>query len=145
MKIRVSIVIDAPPDTVWRAVEPIERHVEWMADAERIEFTGATRRGVGTTFDCRTKIGPFRTTDRMVVTDWKPNRTMGIEHRGLFTGRGQFALAHLGRDRTRFTWTEQLEFPLWLGGAAGALAAKPILRRVWRANLRRLKALVEST
>jgi len=31
---------------VWRTVEQIERHVDWMADAVSITFTSAARRGV---------------------------------------------------------------------------------------------------
>ncbi len=143
MRIRVAITIDAPPDAVWRAIEPIERHTDWMADAVSITFTSAARRGVGTRFDCVTRLGPFRTTDRMAVTEWEPRRAMGIEHRGIVTGTGRFTLRRRRHGRTRFTWTEQLTFPRRLGGAPGALVAKPLLRAVWRRNLRRLKRLVE--
>ncbi len=112
MKIRVGITIDAPVATTWRVVEPIERHVEWMADAESIRFTGAQTRGVGTAFDCVTKVGPLRLTDRMTVTEWEPGRPMGIEHRGVVTGRGRFTLRRRRGGRTRFTWDERLTFPL---------------------------------
>jgi carbon monoxide dehydrogenase subunit G len=142
--VTVDIVIDAPPEQVWAAIEPIETHVEWMTDAESITFITAQRQGVGTAFDCRTRIGPFRTNDRMIVTDWEPNRVLGIEHRGLFTGHGRFTLEPAGANRTRFTWTETIRFPAWLGGAVGARAAQPVLRRVWRANLQRLARLVAS-
>ena len=143
MKIRVGIKIDAPPEVVWRTVESIERHVDWMTDAVSITFTGSSTRGVGTRFDCVTRIGPFRTTDRMTVTQWTPRRAIGIEHRGVVTGRGRFTLSRRGRNHTRFTWTEKLKFPWRMGGPVGALAAKPILRAVWRRNLRTLKRLVE--
>lgn len=145
VKIRVGVTISARPADVWKVIEPIERHVDWMHDARSISFVGGTTRGVGTTFDCRTQVGPFRLNDRMRVTEWEPDRAMGIEHRGLVTGRGRFTLQTRPRGRTRFTWTEQLEFPWWLGGPVGALAAKPVLRRVWRRNLRTLAALVEGT
>jgi hypothetical protein len=144
VKLRVGITIAASPAEVWRVIEPIERHVDWMADAVSIEFVSATRRGVGTSFDCLTRIGPFRTTDRMTVTEWDPDRSMGIEHRGVVTGRGRFTLRRRPRSRTRFTWTEELKFPRWMGGAAGAFAARPVLRAAWRRNLRRLKRLIES-
>ena len=142
-RVYVSVVIDAPPADVWSVVEPIERHVDWMADAVSITFTGIMRRGVGTRFDCRTRIGPLRTTDRMTVTEWTPGRAMGIEHRGVVTGRGRFTLGRRPLGRTRFTWTEELTFPWWTGGPVGAFVAKPALRAVWRRNLRRLKQLVE--
>jgi carbon monoxide dehydrogenase subunit G len=144
MKIRVGITIDAPPDVTWRTVEPIENHVDWMADAESIHFTSTRTRGTGTTFECVTKVGPIRLTDRMTVTEWQPGRVMGIEHHGVVTGRGRFTVRRRRGGRTRFTWNERLEFPWWMGGPVGALAAKPVLRAIWRRNLRRLKAIVEA-
>jgi hypothetical protein len=142
--VEVAILIAASPERVWDVVEPIERHVEWMADAISITFTSEQHRGVGTTFDCLTRIGPFRTNDRMVVTEWDPPHAMGIEHRGLFTGTGRFVLRAEGQDRTRFMWSEQVRFPWWLGGPVGAAGAEPVLRRVWLGNLRRLERLVAS-
>jgi uncharacterized protein YndB with AHSA1/START domain len=144
VKIKVGVVIDAPPETVWQTVEQIERHVEWMADAVSITFTSTSRRGAGTQFDCVTRLGPFRTTDRMTVIQWTPRRAIGIEHHGLVKGWGRFALSRRRGNRTRFTWIERLRFPWWMGGPVGALAAKPILRAVWRRNLATLKQLVEA-
>jgi Polyketide cyclase / dehydrase and lipid transport len=145
VKIRIGILIDATPSETWRVVEAIENHVEWMADAESIRFTGPTRRGLGTTFDCVTRVGPLRLTDKMTVTEWEAERTLGIEHRGVVTGRGRFTLRRRRRGRTQFTWAERLTFPWWMGGPIGALAAKPVLRAIWRRNLRRLKTMVETT
>ena len=144
MTIEVAITIPAPVARVWAVIEPIEEHVRWMTDAERITFTSSQRSGVGTTFDCVTKVGPFRTNDRMVVTAWEPERCIAIEHRGLIAGEGVFTLQATADSATRFTWTEQLRFPWWLGGAAGAYMAAPVLRRVWRGNLEALRRLVAS-
>jgi Polyketide cyclase / dehydrase and lipid transport len=145
VRIRVGITIDAPPGAVWDAVEAIEHHVDWMVDAASITFTSTTTRGVGTRFDCVTRVGPFRTTDRMTVTEWAPGRAMGIEHHGVVTGRGRFTLGRRFRNRTRFGWTEELTFPWWMGGRAGALVAKPVLRAIWKRNLRALKRIVEAS
>jgi carbon monoxide dehydrogenase subunit G len=145
-RIRVAIEIDATCAEVWNVVEPIERHVDWMVDAETIEFEGEQRRGVGTRFVCRTKIGPIRLDDHMRVTEWEPGRSMGVHHHGVVTGTGVFELEpiDLGR-RTRFTWTEQLRFPWYLGGRLGELAGgHAVLRLVWQRNLRSLARLVES-
>jgi hypothetical protein len=143
--ITVSTEIDATPQQVWQAVEPVERHVDWMADAVAIRFETEQTRGAGTRFECDTRIGPLRLVDRMEITRWEPEQAMGVRHAGLVTGSGVFTLAPIdfGR-RTRFTWTEELTFPWWLGGPVGALIARPVLTRVWRSNLRRLKALVET-
>lgn len=144
MKIKVAVVIDAPPEVVWRTVEQIERHVDWMADAVSITFTSAEHRGEGVQFNCVTRIGPIRTTDRMTITQWTPRRAMGIKHQGVVTGWGRFGLSRRKGNVTRFTWTERLKFPWWMGGRIGALAAKPILRAVWHRNLETLKRLVET-
>lgn len=143
MRIEVGITLHASPEETWAIVEPIEHHIHWMADAETIRFTSPTTRGVGTTFDCVTKVGPIRLTDLMAVTEWEPGAVMGIEHRGMVTGSGRFTLRATAGGGTRFTWAEELTFPWWMGGPAGAFVAKPVLRAIWRRNLRRLKAIVD--
>ena len=144
--ITVSVEIDAPTDRVWEVVEPVERHVDWMADAVAIRFTGEQTRGIGTTFECDTKVGPITLVDKMEITDWEPGERMGVRHTGVVTGSGHFTLEpiDLGR-RTRFTWTEELVFPWWLGGPLGALVGgRVVMRAIWRRNLRALARIVES-
>lgn len=143
-RIRVDVTIDAPPDEVWSALENVETHVEWMADAEAIRFRGDQRSGVGTETECDTRIGPFSTTDVMRFTEWEPTRRMGVTHTGVVSGEGRFELHDLGDDRTRFAWDEELRFPRRLGGPVAEALARPLIRRVWRKNLRRLKRIVES-
>jgi len=142
--IRVAIDIAAPVERVWQVVEPIERHVDWMADAESISFVSDQTRGVGTAFLCVTKVGRIRLNDKMRITRWEPNRAMGVEHIGLVTGSGVFTLEAVDPKSTRFVWEETLKFPWWLGGPIGALiGGKIVLRAIWRGNLRRLAALCE--
>ncbi|MGZ8762034.1 MAG: SRPBCC family protein [Acidimicrobiia bacterium] len=143
MRIEVATDIDAPPAAVWAVLEPVESHVEWMADAERITFRTEQHRGIGTEFECLTRVGPLSTTDVMTVTEWEPEAVMGIEHRGVVVGRGRFTLAPLAVQRTRFRWEEELHFPAWMGGRVGEIAAKSILTRIWQGNLRRLRARAE--
>lgn len=136
-------LIKAPPEDVWRELSDISGHVEWMNDAESIEFTSEQRRGVGTIFDCATKVGPLRLRDRMEVTRWRDGRELGVRHVGLVTGEGIFSLRSRRRGRrTELQWTERLRFPWWLGGPVMGLLAKPVLRSIWRGNLRRLAARV---
>ena len=117
--------------------------LEWMADADSITFVTDQRQGVGTEFECLTRVGPLVTTDVMTITEWEPGRRMGIEHRGVVTGRGHFELEGDGRGRTVFCWEEDLTFPTWMGGRLGERAGRPVLMRIWRANLSRLKAKAE--
>lgn len=133
---KVATTIDAPPPKVWSRLADLGSHVEWMADADAIRFTSLQRQGPGTSFECDTRVGPFRLTDRMEVVEWEEGRLIGVRHRGLVTGSGRFTLERLDRGRrTGFTWEEQLAFPWRL--------ATPVLAAIWRRNLGRLKRLVE--
>ena len=156
--VTVSIDIDASPARVWEVIEPIEDHVDWMADATAIRFVSERTRGVGTRFECDTKVGPIRLTDEMHITEWVPavdagdgrvatDGAMGVEHVGVVTGSGVMHVQGLaGGERTRFTWSEDLDFPWYLGGRAGeAVGGRLVLRAIWRRNLRRLKRLVETS
>lgn len=135
--IRVSAEVAATPEVVWADLADIGSHVEWMADAESITFTSETRLGIGTTFDCVTRVGPIRLTDRMEITEWQPSEVMGVRHVGVVTGTGRFLLRPAaGGTRTDLTWDEELALPWWLGGPVAAL----VLRLIWRRNLRRLRA-----
>ena len=145
-RITVSIELDAPPSAVWRVVEPVERHVDWMADATAIRFDTDQTRGVGTRFVCDTKVGPITLQDRMEITEWVPGRKMGVKHTGVVTGSGVFELEpiDLGR-RTRFTWTEDLRFPWYLGARLGeVIGGQAVMKQIWKRNLRELKRLVEA-
>ncbi len=142
-RLRVCTTIEAPPEVTWSAIARIETHVEWMADAEAIRFTSVSREGVGTEFECDTKVGFARLTDRMSITEWRPGVAMGVDHRGVVRGTGRFDLSRLGDNRTRFCWDERLTLPWWMGGLIGELAARPVLARLWRGNLARLKDVVE--
>ena len=144
--IEVGIDLDASPQQVWKIVEPVERHVDWMADAVAIRFVNDQTRGVGTAFLCDTKVGPIKLTDRMEITEWTPEKVMGVRHVGVVTGTGRFTLTPIDSGtRTRFVWAEELKFPWWLGGRLGELVGgKLVMGLIWKRNLRELKKIVES-
>lgn len=145
MSIRVSVDIAAPVQKVWDVVEPVERHIDWMADAVAIRFQTEQTRGTGTTFFCDTKVGPIKLVDVMTITAWEPGKVMGVKHTGVVTGTGEFTLDAIDASHTRFTWTESLTFPWWLGGPIGAyVGGQIVMKAIWRRNLRELKKLVEN-
>jgi carbon monoxide dehydrogenase subunit G len=139
--IRGEVTVAAPRQVTWAQLADIASHVEWMADADRITFTTDQRTGAGTTFECRTKVGPLTTNDKMTVTEWVDEHRLGVTHRGIVTGTGVFELAESGPETTQLSWTEDLRFPIYLGGVVGAFVAKPVLRRIWRGNLTRFANL----
>ncbi len=135
--IQVAIDIDAPIDTVWDDLAQLETHSEWMRDADSIEFVGEQRQGVGTKIRVPTRIGPLRTVDEIEFTSWEPPTLMAISHRGLFTGTGDISLRTTAAG-TIVTWREEVQFPLRFAGPLGEFVAAPILRLVWKSNLKRL-------
>jgi len=143
-RVSVTTLIDAPPSEVWRDLRNIASHAAWMEDAVAIRFTSERHHGVGTTFEADTKVGPFRLTDSMEITEWEEGKCMGIRHGGVVTGTGRFALEPAGGDRTRFTWDEELTFPWWMGGLLGSTVAGQVLWLVWRRNLANLKGRIET-
>ena len=144
-RITVSIELAASPARVWEIVEPVERHVDWMADAVAIRYTNSQTRGVGTAFDCDTKVGPIKLTDHMEITEWVPEKSMGVKHVGIVTGTGVFTIEPLGNGQySKFTWSEELTFPWWLGGPIGeVVGGNIVMKAIWRRNLKKLQALVE--
>lgn len=136
-RVKVSIDLPAEIDVVWADVERLETHVDWMADAESIEFAGDQRRGVGVVMEVLTRVGPLRTTDVIRVVAWDPPHSIGVVHEGLVTGTGEFRLEPT-TEGTRFTWDEELHMPWYLGGPIGSVVARPVLAWVWRRNLGRL-------
>jgi len=142
--VEVAIVVSRPRSAVWNQLARIDDHVEWMRDATALRFVGDRRRGMGTTFECDTKVGPIRLTDIMEITEWEEGAAMAVEHRGLVTGSGRFTLEDGPGVSTTVRWHERLRFPWWLGGTIGAWVASPVLARLWRGNLRRLRARVEA-
>ena len=139
----VSTTIDRCPQDVWADVRDISSHVTWMQDAAEIRFLTDHVEGPGTRFECDTKVGPFKLTDVMEITEWEEARRMGVRHVGLVEVTGVFTLDDLGSDRTEFKWEEDLVFPWFMGGPIGAFFARPVLRLIWKWNLTRLKARVE--
>jgi polyketide cyclase/dehydrase/lipid transport protein len=145
MTVHIEQCVDIAADVskVWAEIDDVQSHGEWMRDAIEITPVSDQHEGVGAEFTCLTKIGPFRERDLLRVTEWEPGAVMGIEHLGVVKGWGRLTLV-AQPSGTRFCWTEQLQFPWWMGGAVGERAAKPVLGRVWRGNLERLRARVEA-
>jgi uncharacterized protein YndB with AHSA1/START domain len=142
--LRIEREIPRPPDEVWEELRHIDRHVTWMRDAVRIEFRDEQREGVGTSFECLTRVGPFTTRDVMTITSWADDATMGVDHQGIIAGSGEFTLSATPCG-TLVTWRESLRFPWWLGGAISAACARPVLRWIWEKNLDALADVVVSS
>jgi hypothetical protein len=140
--IEIALDLGVSPAKLWDELRHIDRHVNWMNDAVSIAFLSATTEGIGTSFRCLTKVGPLKTNDVMTITQWEDEKSMGVEHVFL-TGSGVFTIASHG-DSSTITWKEDLTFPWWMLGPVGSFVASPILRLIWKKNLRNLQEIVEA-
>lgn len=138
--ISVAQLVAAPLSVVWDDLASIDRHVEWMFDAAKITFHSEQRTGVGTTFDCLTAVGPLRTVDKMEITSWVEQQSIGVRHSGLVTGEGVISLRAVDEQHTEIRWTEQLSFPWYFGGPVGSTVAKPVMRTIWQSSLKAFAA-----
>ncbi|MGH8952383.1 MAG: SRPBCC family protein [Acidimicrobiia bacterium] len=140
--VQLVVLLNTPPTRVWAELADLASHPQWMGDAEAVEFLDSRTGGVGTRMRVPTRIGPLRATDVMTVVGWDDGRLIEVEHVGSVTGVGRFEIRPSGSG-TELRWTETLRFPWWLGGVFGAWLAQPILRKVWKGNLERLRQRVE--
>ena len=139
--IKVSTIINAPLKTVWNEVSRLENHTNWMNDAEKIDFLSENNSGMGTEMKVLTKIGPIKLYDYMTVTNWIVEKSIAVDHIGIVTGKGEFKLEEIDENNTKFNWEETLKFPIYLGGIIGEFFGAPILKLIWRKNLKNLKEL----
>ena len=139
--IKVSTIINAPLKTVWNEVSRLENHTNWMNDAEKIDFLSKNNSGMGTEMKVLTKIGPIKLYDYMTVTNWVVEKSIAVDHIGIVTGKGEFKLEEIDENNTKFNWEETLKFPIYLGGIIGEFFGAPILKLIWRKNLKNLKEL----
>jgi hypothetical protein len=162
------IRIQAPVDVVWRVLVDVPGQPRWMRDlvSVRIETPGPLR--VGTVATGTVQMFGLVQADPIRVTRLDAPECYAIEHLGGFTGWGELRLWPVDAGRaTHLRWREALRpgpsaFPVadrlasvplvgarlvTLSAAAMRLADPllwPVFSFVFRADLRRLKRLVET-
>ena len=145
MRIQASIVIDCPVEDVFlfTAAAHLANHPRWDPAVSSIEPIRGGPMALGSRFRVdRTTAGRRETRD-FEVTEWSPPGRFTIETRSPgFHLRLIEDCEPAGPARTRMTLVGEAE----IGGVRGLLA--PLVRgrqeRDVRANLRRIKAMVES-
>jgi len=145
----VAATVPGPPDVVWRLITDWERQGEWMLEARDFVITSAHREGTGVEAEATVRIGGISTRDRIRVTGWNPPRRLSLEHVGWVSGSGDLLLIPAGARETRVVWREALCAPRlgplgWLGpvGWLGLLLFRPLMRRIFRRDLRVLAEVV---
>lgn len=140
--IRTSVVIDAPVERVWEALADVEGQPRWMRDLKAVRVQGAGPIGVGTRAEGDVRIFGMRAVDPITITAFEPPGRFAIRHDGHFKGDGDIRLdPGVDGSTTIVRWSETLVPPVL--PYLSSLALAPILRRVFQADLERLRDLVE--
>jgi hypothetical protein len=140
--IRSFVVIEAPIGRVWDELVDIERQPRWITDMKSVRVLTPGPIRVGTRADASVRILGIRVPDPAEVVVFEPPRRFGIRHVGPFRGGSIIELAPGADGRTTLvTWDETLIAPV-LSDLAAAIG-RPILGRVFQADLHRLRDLIE--
>jgi uncharacterized protein YndB with AHSA1/START domain len=141
--IEVADTMPGPPEVVWALITDWEHQDDWMLEASGFEVTSPHREGVGVEARATVRIAGIRTRDSVRVSMWEPPRMLVIDHLGWVKGSGEIQMAPI-REGTRMRWRETLFAPKALGplGRFGLRIAAPLMRRLFRRDLRVLQSLV---
>jgi len=141
--IRSLVVVDAPLETVWRAVSDIPSQPLWMREMKSVRLTTPGPVGVGTRGEAHVRILGVGVRDPVEVAAWRPPTLFAIRHLGSFRGGGEIQLAP-GADGTTtiVIWDERLVPPFL--PELGAVLGRPVLRRIFQDDLLRFGRLVEA-
>lgn len=137
-----KIDIHRPAEAVWPYLVDWERLDRWMKEARDFRVIGEQREGVGVEAEATIRVAGITTRDRVRVSLWRPPEALEIQHLGWVKGTGYMELSPTEVGCSLF-WREELFAPLGPVGRTGLRLISPIMRRVFRRDLRLLKDLVE--
>jgi uncharacterized protein YndB with AHSA1/START domain len=140
--ITTTVALSRTPAQVWPFLVDWERLPRWMGEMRDVRITSARREGVGVEAIATVRIAGISTRDRIRVTRWEPPNVLEIAHLGWVKGTGQLQLSPV-RNGSGLEWCETLLPPWGALGRLGMRAILPLMRRVFRRDLERLKRLVE--
>jgi carbon monoxide dehydrogenase subunit G len=143
--IEVSDTMPGPADVVWSLITDWEHQDDWMLEASDFEVIGEQREGVGVEARATVRIAGIKTRDTIRVSMWEPPRILVIDHLGWVKGAGEIQLQPVS-EGTRMRWRETLYAPRVLGpvGRLGLRLGAPLMRRIFRQDLRVLRSLVRT-
>jgi hypothetical protein len=143
VRIEVADLMPGAREIVWDLITDWEHQDDWMLEASDFLVTSEHREGVGVEALATIRIGGIRTRDRVRVSVWEPPERLVIEHVGWVRGRGDIRLTAADLD-TRIVWLETLQAPLGIVGHLGLWLFAPLMRRIFRRDLRVLRGLVRA-
>jgi hypothetical protein len=136
---RACVCVALAPQPLWNLLVRWEDQPRWMRDAESVRVLGGRREGAGVRLVVKTRVlGVPLLTEELEVTVWEPTRRLVVAHRSLVGGTGTWTLEPIASG-TRLAWVEDLRLPPPLLGEIALAAYRPVLQRLMRSGLERLR------
>ncbi|MCU1593646.1 MAG: hypothetical protein JWO12_1038 [Frankiales bacterium] len=137
----LTVHVQAPVETTWRAVTDWPSQGEWMLGTV---VTG-TGNSVGGTLQAYTGRRPLGFLDTMVITVWEPPHRCEVLHTGrIVKGTGVFEV-RTAPGGSELVWSEVLDLPLGIVGRLGWPLVRPAFKAGVQRSLKRFAAYVERT
>jgi uncharacterized membrane protein len=144
MRINQSVLVSAPPQTVWNYIADPENYLRFMSGITRWEVVGDRANGLGARYRILVRVGAAEVGGLIEMIEWAEphdiawHSVTGIDQRGRWRIREQDGR----QSRVEFRFA----YGVVGGGPAGWItefAAAPGVRRQMRRTLRQLKRQVE--
>jgi uncharacterized membrane protein len=144
MRINESVVISAPPQTVWDYLADPENYLRFMSGITHWEVKGEVANGLGARYRILIRVGAAEVGGLIEMVEWTEpydiawHSVTGVDQRG----RWRIRERDDGRSKVEFRFA----YGVVGGGIAGLISefmAAPTVRRQMRRTLQQLKRQVE--
>jgi uncharacterized protein YndB with AHSA1/START domain len=145
MRVRKTIEIAAPPQSVWPFLVEPEKVLQWCITFRRFEYTGLQRTGAGAPLTIEEEAGGHLSKMQFEVAEWRENEKLALH---MVSGASyksyeqQFSLEP-SPSGSRFTFEEEIELPYGVVGKLIGLAAERMSAATVDKMESRLKELAE--
>jgi carbon monoxide dehydrogenase subunit G len=156
MRINESVVVSAPPQTVWDYLADPENYLRFMSGLTRWEVIGNRANGLGARYRILLRVGAAEIGGLIEMVEWNEpydqawHSVTGVDQRGRWRIREQedgrskvefrFAYGVIGADAG---WWSMLANLAGFAGRIAVVAAAPTVRGHMRRSLRQLKRQIE--
>lgn len=146
MRIQKAIEINAPPERIWPFFVEPEKVLQWYSTFRRFEYSGDQHSGVGTSLYVEEQAGGPLMKIHYEATEWKDNEQLALQMVsgfGVKSYKQVWSLAPTSSG-SRFTFTEEIEFPYGIiGKLIGLIGQRMSESTVGKIQLK-LKSLAEA-
>jgi uncharacterized membrane protein len=144
MRLSESVVVAAPPKSIWAHLAEPGNYLHFMSGITRWEVVGDQRSGLGARYRMLIRVGSAEIGGLIEIVEWNSERDMAWSSVTGVDQRGRWRLREIDEGVTRVEF--RFSYGVAGAGLSGILAervAAPALSRHLRRSLQQLKRQVE--